>query len=59
MYGQKMPARFRLVLTADPAAMAAFTELTPSEKQDYIERARDCSGKKDLEILAHELRNHI
>ena len=56
---QDMPTRFRAVLASDPAAAAAFTELTPSEKREYIERAHDCAGKRDMEELARELRSHI
>ncbi len=54
-----MPTRFRAVLASDPAAAAAFGELTPDQKKDYIERAHDCAGKRDMEELARELRSRI
>lgn len=51
-----MPLGFGMALGADPAAMAAFGELTPNERRDFVERARSARSKRDMESLVNEIR---
>ena len=52
-----VPLGFGMALAMQPGGMEAFAALTESEKQVYIERARNIKSKREMGSLVQQLTN--
>ncbi len=52
---QAIPLGFGMALSQDLNAMDKFSHMTESEKEEFLNRARDAKSKKDMSAIVSEL----
>ncbi len=58
MYNNMMPVAMLLALSDDDLARNNFSNLTESEKEEIINRAKDSKSDEELNIILNELSVH-
>lgn len=52
---QAVPLGFGMALSQNLNAMDKFSHMTESEKEEFLNRARDAKSKKDMNAIVSEL----
>ena len=50
-----VPLGFGMALAMQPGGMEAFAALTETQKQAYLERARNAKSKREMGVIVQEL----